>query len=418
MAVKLGHYVSKSRSLPDVTVTVPPNKTYNSAGVLQGTYGGNTLTKRSHEEWIRYTNHPDGDRSRSNWCQHLVSTKTYQGDPSSPKTVLWASPVGWYDEYYAYHNGGMAWLTSNGTTLMNEAGFGWNGSGSVFGGSGQSYINEAAFKLRPDLTTVSMPNFLLEILELKSLFVLWKRNLGIAKNVAGAHLNVSYGWLPTIGDVQNTVVAVANTLDKIKMFEQHIGVPIRSSITLSNNTYTGKGTVNHGPHVGSEWQGSIKTVVRGHMVWKPKPLKLMAPVPKMLRAYLDALGFQLNARIIWDAIPLSFVIDGFIGLGNWLEQFSFDTLELPIEYVDSCLTYKETLKIETVGLTHGAPYCSDAISPPARSAAAVWERKFFERLPILPDGSGFSLAGWKMPKLGTWLKYVSLATVLSPFSRR
>jgi hypothetical protein len=312
----------------------------------------------------------------------------------------------------------MDWLTTAGNNLMSQAGFGYSGSGSVFGGNGQSYINEAAFKLRPDLTTMSMPNFLLEIGDLKTLFKLWRSNAGLARNVAGAHLNVSYGWLPTIGDVKATYDAVFNTLAKLRAFEKSLGKVFQSSITLSNTSYTSKGTALVSTHVGHEWTGTIKSVVRGHMRWKPKPLKVMEPIPKMLRAYLDALGVQLNARIVWDAIPLSFVIDGFIGLGDWLEQFQFDTLELPIEYVDSCLTYKETLKVENVGLVHGTPYCSDAISPPVRSAPATWDRTFFERLPIMPDGSGFNLADWKSPKLGTWLKYVSLATVLSPFSRR
>lgn len=411
MPVRLGTHVLKSRPFVPITATSPQNKTYSANGTYLGSYGGVTVTLHSKDEWINYTNSLDGSRHRSNFCRHMISDQSYQGSVNTPSTVRWADTN--YDEYYSHHKAGMDWLVPAGNTLMSQAGFGYTGVGSPFGANGQSLINEAAFKSRPDLTTMSMPNFLLEIMQFKLLFKLWRSNVGIAKNVAGAHLNYSYGWVPTIGDARSILNVVRSTLARIQEFEKSTGKIFSSTVTLLDTSYTSKGTGLVASHVGQEWHGTIRRVVRGHLRWKAMPLKALAPVPKALRAYLDALGFQLNARIIWDAIPLSFVIDGFIGLGDWLDQFQFDSLELPISYVDSCLTYKETLKVENIGLVHGAPYCSDATTPPARSAAAVWSRTFFERLPILPDETGFNLSGWKSPKLGVWLKYISLATVMS-----
>jgi hypothetical protein len=260
---------------------------------------------------------------------------------------------------------------------------------------------------------MSMPNFLLEIGQLKSLFKIWSRNSSVSKNLAGAHLNYSYGWVPTIGDARAMLDVVRNTEAKLKAFERSIGQVFTGSIVLKSSEFADSGTTAVAAHVGVQWKGSVTRLVKAHLKWTPVPLKAMDPVVKLVRAYADALGFELNARVVWDALPLSFVLDNFIKFGDYIEQFSFDTLELPIRFVDSCVTYREVIKVECVGLVHGQPYCSDAIGAPVHAGPATLDQSYFERVPLLPDSSGFTLAGWKSPKLGQWLKLVSLATVLS-----
>lgn len=45
------------------------------------------------------------------------------------------------------------------------------------------------------------------------------------------------------------------------------------------------------------------------------------------RALADSLGVQLNPAIIWNAIPWSFVLDWFAGVGRWIDQFKVRNIE-------------------------------------------------------------------------------------------
>lgn len=136
----------------------------------------------------------------------------------------------------------------------------------------------------------------------------------------------------------------------------------------------------------------------------------MANFEKVLRVLLDSLGFELNPKIIWDAIPFTFVIDWFFGVGSWLERFKIDTLELPIVYVDSALHYREDLRIES---NCRFDVNSTQNKPSTRSAGWTTVEKFYNRMPIFPDYATLSGLGWKNPTRNQWSLLVSLGTVLA-----
>jgi hypothetical protein len=47
----------------------------------------------------------------------------------------------------------------------------------------------------------------------------------------------------------------------------------------------------------------------------------------LMLALLDAFGVNLNPRIIWNAIPWSFVVDWLVGVGRWLDNFKIQNME-------------------------------------------------------------------------------------------
>jgi hypothetical protein len=55
-----------------------------------------------------------------------------------------------------------------------------------------------------------------------------------------------------------------------------------------------------------------------------------------LNTLLDLLGVNFNPRIIWVAIPWSFVVDWVIGVGRWLDQFKRTAMEPKIN-IQQCL---------------------------------------------------------------------------------
>lgn len=61
-----------------------------------------------------------------------------------------------------------------------------------------------------------------------------------------------------------------------------------------------------------------------------------------LDAYLDYLGVKYDPGVIWDVIPFSFVIDWFVGVGDWLSSFSKRNIQPQTEIIDLMWSSKAT----------------------------------------------------------------------------
>jgi hypothetical protein len=59
-----------------------------------------------------------------------------------------------------------------------------------------------------------------------------------------------------------------------------------------------------------------------------------------LGGLLDSLGVYLNPRIIWNAIPFSFLIDWVVNIGSFLEKFSHRNLEPKVNILHYCWSVK------------------------------------------------------------------------------
>jgi hypothetical protein len=287
--------------------------------------------------------------------------------------------------------------------------FGVNLGTGVLGAGGQGFINQAAEKLRPDLTTVSLPNFLLEIDDITRLWQLWKKDLSLAKNLAGLKLTYNFGLKPLIGDLAAIVGSLRSLKEKLAAFEKSLNTLFHGSTTVLSDTTSKSGTFVTGTYNTCTWHGTVKRTVTAHIVWRPQPLQIVGALDKVVRGLLDTFGFELNPRIIWDALPFTFVIDWFFDVGSFLGRYRVDALELPIMYVDSYLQYKEELTIESFTRVNAT---SAGFSPPISSGGWVTTEKLFQRMPLFPDYSVLTGLGWKFPSLNQAVLGVALATVL------
>jgi len=66
----------------------------------------------------------------------------------------------------------------------------------------------------------------------------------------------------------------------------------------------------------------------------------MSETSNKVKGYLDSIGFQLNPRILWDAIPYSFVVDWFFDVGGWLAKLRSDNLKVPCVVNGFCHSIK------------------------------------------------------------------------------
>ncbi len=397
---------TKTRSVPDVTITDSFNDVYNAAHVLQQhNSNGNYVSGRSSEQ-IVYTTRRANDRAKANWCQHIKESFSYSGG-TDQLFLNNVSPSGWTTEYRGHHaNACTAYasvLAAVETQLVRT-------KGAVLGVEGQAFINAAWDTLRPDLRTVSIPNFLLELDDLKKLYQIWKKNLSIAKNLAGAHLNFKFGWKPTVGDLSDMIEGVTQLRAKLAAFKAAIGGTIQDTSTVKSTlptTATGTITWPSGGHTAS-YTATCSRGIKCYVAWQPQPLAVMGPLDETLRGLLDSLGFELNPRIIWDALPFTFVIDWFFGVGSFLDRYRVDALELPVVLADSFIQYEERLEIEWTWLRAN----DGTYTTRPKSGGARYMRQFFHRMPIYPDYATLTGLGWKLPTLNQALLGLSLATVL------
>ena len=405
MNVYLTGHKTKQRSLPDQVISEEFDDQFNGAGVLQTHNPTGDYTVRTVGENIVYTSGRRNLYAKANYCYHKKETFWYGG--RGPMRCSMPSPSGWYADYRSHHHHACTAKSS----VLGAVETALSGTGAtILGGNAQAYINTAFDKLRPDLTTVDIPNFLLELDDVTSLVKVWKKKNSLAKNVAGAHLNYKFGWRPTIGDIGDAINGLVTFRNKLAAFKNAIGKTIQVSCSIPTalpTSATGTLAWPSGSHQVS-WSASCTRSCKAYLAYKPQMPAVLNSAYESVLGVLDSLGFELNPRIIWEAVPFSFVVDWFFGVGTFLQRLKIDALELPIVLVDGFLQYKETLHIEWSWLRAN----DGTYVPRPKSDNAVYERTFFHRVPIYPDYASLAGLGWKFPTLNQALLGVSLATVL------
>lgn len=422
---------TKTKTTGDVTksVTQPVSNYYlTSNNSLIGTFGGGSLVVDTSNKTITYTTKDKANRQRSNICMH-TKVRTYMAGDATAISRTDHLPHGQpaNNNYYllcSHHATGMS-LHSNAVVTAKSAMTGAFGA-DYLRLNGQGLINLAVSELRPDLTTMSLPNFFLELDDIPRLFQLWKFKLGkarqlardankLAKNAAGAHLSWSFGWKPLIGDLQNIVSILLNVTQEIDQFEKAVNELFHRSKSMVSEASNVSGSTAYLAETMTNWSGSVDRSVVAHLVYRAMPPAQLKGLKKTLKVLTAALGFELNPRIIWDALPFTFVLDWFFEVGSFLNMYRIDTYQLPILYVDSYLQYKERVKIESsTQICYGR---TDFVIWP-RSHGVTTDSEFFHRMPILPDYTTLSGLGWKSPTTKQLLLSVSLATVLTPLVKK
>lgn len=408
MFIRNGPLVSKSRSTPVVVNLPPSEERLISDNSLLSTFGGGPFTTQTLTESINYACQPPGSRGKANNCIHKRSRQNF--NYVGPLKVLHhtaASPT-----KYSLDNAYPGWSASAhglSVTAANTA-LGVPLGTSLLGANALTYINDGFSRMRPDLTELSVPNFLLEIDDIKSLLNLWSSRRPLLQNVANAFLNYNFGWKPTIGDLGAMVSAVVGFREKIKQWNNSLGQLKSKRVTILSDSISKSGQINGQPYATftTSWRGSVTRTVTAHIQYRPCPIKAMTNLERELRGLLDALGFELNPAILWEAIPFSFVVDWFIGVGRYLEGLKLDTLELPIKLENSYLQYKQLASYESFILDNG-----DSIYPKRLYPGATSSEVLFHRMCILPRTEDLMALGWRLPNLKQWALGLALGITRS-----
>lgn len=116
----------------------------------------------------------------------------------------------------------------------------------------------------------------------------------------------------------------------------------------------------------------------------------------LMGAWLDTLGVNLNPRIIWNAIPWSFVVDWVVNVNSWLDNFRNRNIEPVVDIRGFCWS----IDVQRSVLTD---FTLDSNSPVAR----LDEHSYLRRVPT----RSAMLAGIKTSGLSS--KEFSLAAALA-----
>jgi hypothetical protein len=406
MVHRQGVIKRKSTSPPNKMHTVVDYKT-NLSGVVSEVQGPFSILGGVHQEEIVYSVKPVGQRSTSNICMHT----RYTFDLGFPSIFQSWIPSTSKNYYVQSHNGHVG--NARAGVLAALEGIVGATRLNVLKLSGQGYINDAFAKLKPDLTEISIPNFLIELEDIPKLWARFKDSW--SKIAADVRLRTKYGIQPLVGDLKIMLDKLSGVLDRCKEWNDRAGRITQKSLKLDDLAGSGSGTYTTGfaPH-SITWSGQRTGTVTAYLTFQQLPIAALEEAEVMIKGYLDLLGFELNPKIIWDVLPFSFVMDWFFDVGSWMQNYwKKDTLELPIVLVDSCLQYKETMTMEHYWLWANDGLCQ----PRPRSVNGRQVFVTFHRMPIFPDQSAATANGWKMLNQNQVWNGLALGIALAPFNK-
>ncbi|DAD50605.1 maturation protein [ssRNA phage Gerhypos.1_37] len=436
----LGDVIRKVRPTEVTDTPLPNTLHYNNLGAVVETYASGTVRTFERSGSITYTRRSKNKaKSRlSNFCAHF-SHLMYSGDwrslPKIHAQDLNPAHVGWsWDTWWDY---GTAYSAHVASITAASAALPARGLGKLQAGW-DSYAATGFQAVQPDLTKVSVPNFLIDIGQIGDLgadiapLITRKGAVGalsdierfsantakgkiqsVAKFAAGKRLSYKFGWKPTVGDLTNMIGSVLQLQQRLQEFKDSVGKELSFTKTLEQVSDWKSGTFDLGGsnHYKVKWDGFLIGKVQYHAKYQPQALACIGELDEKIRGFLDSLGFELNPQIVWDAIPFSFVVDWFVGVGDWLSQFKIDALHLPIILVDSSVDYKEEFQVTSKVTINPNGYPTD-VTATTQPSGYVTRDTLFHRMPVDPSLTLLKNLGWHNPKGSQWINLVSLATVL------
>jgi hypothetical protein len=231
-------------------------------------------------------------------------------------------------------------------------------------------LRGCALRLPKFKNRMSLINFLIELKDLRRLAqqardirdYLARTKTPKWRELPNYHLATEFGYLPFIRDLLACARAIGEVRRKAKELikNQHRVISGNYRKTLPNVLYTNEiafgdqvfigpdptdGTT--GPMFAFTEGGSETIAIRNRRVtftvrysyWIPN----LTDFQVEMRGYLAALGVEWNPKILWDALPFSFLIDWAIDVGDWLERkFAQPVCPISLRIHDFCVSEKHS----------------------------------------------------------------------------
>lgn len=186
-----------------------------------------------------------------------------------------------------------------------------------------------------------------------------RRHKSTLRDLAGMNLSYQFGWRPFADDCWHLYRTISNFNKRWNEFKHRAGLPIsRHYSTVVTGTSLGQSLLysnNQGMPVGFVGGYDPRCYIRiyrssdsgiqysANMRYKYELPDDAVSVMGAVKAAMDSLGVRVNPRIIWDAIPFSFLIDWVTNIGKLLDRFSVDNLQIRVRVSEFCHSAKRTM---------------------------------------------------------------------------
>lgn len=196
-------------------------------------------------------------------------------------------------------------------------------------------------------TIRKLKSAMLATIKFQTLFskAVWKKILRTSvAAVSDSYLQNMFNVRPLISDVENCCSALRSIKKQVesllhnegKVQRRHFRRALSQSYPDSDESFTfsNAGTTGDGNCTIRRRVQYTDPVFHATISYSYR-IKEIEKVNALLSGYLDALGIFINPKIVWDAIPWSFVVDWFVGIGPFLrDNFSMRNLE-PVTHIHS-----------------------------------------------------------------------------------
>jgi hypothetical protein len=197
-----------------------------------------------------------------------------------------------------------------------------NLNGFLPSGQAAVFTRQALDKaLRQVPETISIANFLLELREIDSLIP----RLNGWKTLPEQFLNLEFGWLPLIRDIRSLLQVVARVNERVEHLKRVNGRTVTISHQRKFVLVDDPGPPT--PPAGEPTYTAMLIVpkVTYKEVFARQHLRVsydldLKGADSFISAMCAALGLTNPLKIIWNAIPFSFVVDWIYDLGSFIDQ--------------------------------------------------------------------------------------------------
>jgi len=260
----------------------------------------------------------------------------------------------------------------------------------------------------------SLPNFLLELGDLKDLLPTiekWRSLIKLAQDVKmrfrpgksdafskvqtigdvmrvlrNQHLQMQFGVVPLLSDLKAFANVIPNVRKRLAYLRKtngkrrrvHFSKPIEVPLEdiPHSSEYIGLGMYFIGEPIACNctFHASAEVVMT---------LEGLDEADTMLRGVADALGFSNPAKVIWNAIPFSFVLEYFVKIEHILNGLKVPAFQGKTEVFNVCHSISATVAIQQKILYNGLFFGTGSIQDIDLGSTAV---KLYERKLGLPVG--------------------------------
>lgn len=260
-----------------------------------------------------------------------------------------------------------------------------------------NFYQRAIEKMTPTLESgFSLGNFMYEIREIRSLVKWWDLGRTFMDNAANAYLNYSFGLRPFLMDLKNLLYGLFTVKERLASMKAGAGkLQVRHYSETANYLSWDEDWTSGATHVRGECFVP-KLTYSATMTYTyqfPELDKTIETLVKIINpdtdvqhflALLDSMGLNLDLRILWDAVPYSFIADWFFNVGDFLSQLRKKWVPITITIKD----FGVSVRMPFHGYTERR---GDGVVPSEWVPRSTYSGRYYHRRPVKVDDRSFSV---------------------------